>query len=116
MLMPFSQLLQTPINLARLEGRFEAFEGWNERIETQVWPELINWVLSVGEIAEKPKYHQPKEPDALRSIGIVLSALSAHYPAFKVQYEALENDASAVHPISWNFAAFFTGFFQEGVG
>jgi hypothetical protein len=113
MLMPFSQLLQTPVNLAPLDGRFEGFAGMNRRIEAEVWPKLINWVLSVGDLPEKPKYEQPREADALNSITVVLTALSSHFPAFKAQYEALVAEEPQAHPITWSLSALFSSLFEE---
>jgi hypothetical protein len=113
MLMPFSQLLQTPINLVPLDGRWEPFAAWNRRLQRHVWPKLIKWVLAVGNLDEKPEYAPPPHNVVMESLAKVLTAVSARFGQFKEQYEIFSRQAQGQHPIKWNLAAFLCGFFEE---
>jgi hypothetical protein len=113
MLMPFSQLLQVPINLAPLDGRFEDFAGWNKRLEKHVWPKLVGWMLAVADLPEKPVYELPTEEKVMEALTVVLAALSANFGKFSDQYRKLTEGPAVPHPISWSLASFFSMFFEE---
>jgi len=115
MLMPFSQLLQTPINLAPFDERFEKFSDWNPRVRKHIWPKLIKFVLSVADLKEKLFYQPPSEEQVFKSLSRVLTSSSAKFQQFKNQYEFLQRDPNVFHPIGWNLAGFLSAFFQGNV-
>jgi hypothetical protein len=113
-LMPFSQLLQTPVNLAPLEERFEMFSAWNPRLEKHIWPKLIRFVFSVSNCREKPNYPPPIEIEVTKALSTILGLLSANFPKFKQEFNRVTDAAAApFHPIGWSLAAFVAGFFEE---
>jgi hypothetical protein len=113
-LMPFSQLLQTPVNLAPLDERFEIFSAWNPRLEKHVWPKLIEFVLSVSNCRDKPNYPPPQDFEVMKALGTVLGLLSANFPKFRREFDRVrEVAAGQFHPVGWSLAAFVAGFFEE---
>jgi hypothetical protein len=113
-LMPFSQLLQTPVNLAPLDERFEMFSAWNPRLEKHIWPQLIQFVFSVSNCREKPNYQPPAEFEVMKSLATVLELLSANFPKFKQEFNRVSQAATGhFHPVGWSLAAFVAGFFEE---
>jgi hypothetical protein len=114
-LMPFSTLLQTPINLIPLEGRMEAFAGFNKRLEKHVWPKLVDFILSVADLPEKPTYKPPSEKRLLKSLSLILAKLSQRFGPFRDQYVRWSSEKPRFPPIGWNVAAFLTAFFEENI-
>jgi hypothetical protein len=115
MLMPFSQLLQTPINLMPLEDKFAPYAAWNARLEKHVWPKLVKWVLSVGDIIETPEYKAPSKEQVFDSLALVLTAISRNFSKFRTHYETFAAQPGKSHPITWSMATLFIKFFQENV-
>jgi hypothetical protein len=114
-LMPFSTLLQTPINLIPLEGRMEAFAGFNKRLEKHVWPKLVDFILAVADLPEKAVYAPPPEPQLLESLSLILAKLSQRFDPFNDQSVRWSSEKPRFPPIGWNVAAFLTAFFEENV-
>jgi hypothetical protein len=115
-LMPFSQLLQTPVNLAPLDERFEIFSAWNPRLVKHIWPKLIQFVFSVADCREKPNYPPPQDFEVMKALSTVLGLLSANFQKFKQEFNKVTDEAAGqFHPIGWSLAAFIAGFFEEAV-
>jgi hypothetical protein len=108
--MPFSQLLQTPVNLAPLDERLEIFSAWNPRLWKHILPKLVQFVFSVANYREKPNYPPPQDFEVTKALSTVLGLLSANFQKFKQEFNRVSHE---FHPIGWSLAAFIPGFFEE---
>ncbi|KAH0786566.1 GTPase-activator protein [Histomonas meleagridis] len=109
---PFSQLLQMPFNMMPLSGRHAEMAKWDDELFNDIFPKLMNFVFSVAELNEQPKY-DPPPPEVLRqSLEYVLEKISVNNVKFKNRYDEVTQNKSNYSAVGWNIGTFLMNFFN----
>ena len=94
--------------------KYAPFQGWNHRLVKHIFPELVNWVLSIGDEYEEPHYEQPSEDELKEALLVIVKKITEKRDDFqKVYNELVANEPRNV--VGWNFASFVQGYFDENV-
>lgn len=119
-LIPFSQLLQKPLNLDLFTGQFEAYSRNNNLLKRHVFPKLVNFVFSIADLPSEPaKYEIPKPEQLRQSLELISQHLSASKVKFGNKYNQFltnsffKNTKSST--IGWNISSFILSFFKENL-
>lgn len=111
---PFLQLIQTLLNLNKLQNRMECFSSWNERIERHIFPKLTRFAYSLSEFKGQPNYPPPSSQELDKSLDTILNLLSGRHKEFMKRYNALkEIKLERYPPVGWCFGYFLTQFFKN---
>ncbi|OHT05316.1 GTPase-activator protein [Tritrichomonas foetus] len=115
-MVPFSQLLQMPLNLTLLHNKMERFSEWNERISSHVFPQLMQFVYSLGDYKKKPEYPPPSPETLKSSLELVLQTISSNKTKFQDRYNQLLRDRNEKWPtVGWEFGQFLCEFFKNTI-
>jgi hypothetical protein len=113
---PFSQLLQGPFNMAPYGGKFDIFAAWNHHLIKHVFPDLIQFIFGLADLPEPPTYATPPTEAVQKALDVVLDAMVTNQARFLERYNALTTKKEeVVHPVSWNLGAFLMSFFKDNV-
>ncbi|KAH0795331.1 GTPase-activator protein [Histomonas meleagridis] len=115
-LIPFSQLLQTPLNLNLFSGKFDSFAHNNNLLIKHFFPRIVKFVFSIADLpSEPPKYEVPT-PEVLRqSLELIMEHLGNVHLKFGQKYKQFAEKSSEFTNIGWNIGAFLMSFFKENL-
>lgn len=119
-LIPFSQLLQKPLNLDLFTGTFESYSRNNNLLKRHVFPKLVNFVFSIADLPPEPaKYEIPNPEQLKQSLELILQHLSVSKIKFGNKYnQFLTNSfykSTKNSAIGWNISSFIMSFFKENL-
>lgn len=114
-LIPFASLLGYVFNLQPMKDKYELFNTWNSRLTKHTFNDIIDFVFSVCDIDEIPKYDPPPADKLQKSLEFVLDAISKNHEAFCVEYERLIKNHTEMAIPGWVFGSLLQRYFQENV-
>lgn len=114
-LLPFSNLLMQIFNRKLMTGKYSVFENWNAKLEHQYLPDIMNFVLSIGDCEEDVRYEPPSEAKLQEALLRVVKQMSQYHDEFFQVYHEISNgeDHSAV--VKWGLYGFFNSFFSDNI-
>ena len=113
-MVPFSQLLQMPLNLTLLHSKMQVFSKWNERLKNHMFPKLKTFIYSLCSITEIPEYSAPSIEELQKSLDIVFQIITSNRENFNKRYrELLNNKDGRLSVIRWEFGSFISDFFSN---
>jgi hypothetical protein len=112
-LIPFAQLLQTPLNFNVYTAKSEVFENWNHHFIKHVFPSLITFTWELAEVEEIPDYPAPDQATVQRAIGMLLDKMIQNRAVFEERYRQVLKGTEPGAPINWNLGALLMSFFRE---
>lgn len=114
-LIPFASLLGYVFNLQPMKDKYEPFNTWNSRLTRHTFNDIINFVFSVCDIDEIPKYEAPPPDKLKKSLEIILDLLSKNYDAFCVEYDRLIKNHTEMSAPGWVFGSLLQRYFKENI-
>ena len=114
-LVPLSGLLLHIANLCPMAGRFEPFSVWNTKLKERHFPDLVNFILSIGDINEQPEYEPPSDERLREALLRVVSQMSKSHEAFFRVYNEIAESSDHGTIVKWNFAAFLNSYFSDNI-
>jgi hypothetical protein len=111
---PFSQMIQIPLNLYEFRGKFEPFESWNRQLNDGFMPRLFDFVMQLAELPpEDVIYEKPSADQLTRSLESILDWTVALYQPFSEKYNELRKNPTVNPPISWSVGTYFFNLFAD---
>ncbi|KAH0788685.1 GTPase-activator protein [Histomonas meleagridis] len=110
---PFSQLIQMPFNMMPLSGRYAEMSAWDDELYNDIFPNLMNFVFSVAELNEQPKYEPPKPEELRQALEYVLERISINSVKFKERYSVITQTQTNYPVVGWNIGTFLLNFFKD---
>jgi hypothetical protein len=108
----FSQLLQSPLSLVVYGGSSDTYVEWNHHLIKHVFPELMNFTLSLADAQEMPEY-PPPSPDGLqKALGLVMQTMAENKDKFLARYAQIAGHTQERTPITWALGPFLMSFFK----
>lgn len=114
-LIPFASLLGYIFNLQPMRDKYEPFNTWNDRLTKHTFNDIIDFVFSICDIDEIPKYESPPKERLQQSLEFILSNLSKTHEAFSTEYNRLLNSHTEMPVPGWVFGSLLEQYFQENV-
>ena len=111
-LIPTAQLLIQLFNLHEMSGKYEVYNGWNQELQTQIFPKLKEFVFSVATVEEQPEYPVPSKERVIEALRSVYKYIGNSKKEFVKKYEELANTNKS-SLVGSNLAALVTGFFKQ---
>jgi hypothetical protein len=113
-LIPFAQMLQTPLNLNVYSARYDIFADWNHHFIKHVFPELMAFTWGLADLDGVPEYPAPDQMAVQRALGVLLDCMIKNKEAFEERYRDLTAAGTKqVSPVSWSFSSFLISFFKS---
>lgn len=109
---PFSQILQTPLNLMKYHGKYMAFSDFNSTLEKFFFPKLYKFILSISEVKESPVYEVPSKEGLYQSLEVVMEYLNNYSEKFRKKYKSYLK-SKKITPAGWATASFLIKFFKS---
>lgn len=114
-LIPFASLLGYVFNLQPMKDKYEPFNTWNPRLTKHTFNDIIDFVFSVCDIDEIPKYDPPPTDKLQKSLEFVLDAISKNHEAFCIEYDRLIKNHTEMGVPGWVFGSLLQRYFQENI-
>ena len=114
-LVPFSGLLLHLCNLCPMSGRFEPFATWNPKLSSLYFPDLVNFVLSIGDIDEQPEYEAPSDGQLREALLRVVAQINKSHDAFVRVYNEIADSSDHAAVVKWNISAFINSYFTDNI-
>jgi hypothetical protein len=110
-----SHLLQSFLSLMVYGGSDDPFVEWNEQLVTQVFPELMNFTLWLGDTDKLPPYPPARHEPLQNAIEILLQAMAENKDRVLNRYRQLADNSRERTPITWVLGSFLMSFFKNTV-
>ena len=114
-LLPFSNLLMQIFNRKLMTGRYEVFSNWNTKLSQQYFPDLMNFVLSIGDCEDEVVYQAPSEDQLRVALLRIVKQMSISHEAFFKVYNEVANSSDYEAVVKWELYAFFNHFFSDNI-
>jgi hypothetical protein len=111
----FSQLLQTTLSLMVYGGSHDTFIEWNHHLITHMFPEVMNFTLSLADAEGMPEYPPSGREGLERAMGVVVQAMVENKDKFLARYAQLARDTEEHTPITWVLGSFLMSFFESTI-
>lgn len=115
-IIPFSQILQSPFNLKPFSQKYEPLQEFNEDLQKNFYGKFLQFVLSIGDPPEEEvRFTPPSEERFKDCLRIVMKSVGKRPQTFREVYQDYydkENQQKLSQPGALAAAAFFESFFQ----
>jgi hypothetical protein len=111
---PFSQFIQGVFTLSGMGGRFEALRTINMSLNELIFPRLVRFTMSLGDVPQSEvQYSKPSVHVLNAALECILDWIADNFDRFADKYTELMNDPSKTAPGLWGIAGLLVHRFPE---
>ena len=106
------RLLRIAFKLGTMGGDYEKFSSWNTRLNKHVYPQLVQFILSIGDIAGKDiVYGIPDDEHYGQALHFLIKEIAEKHKPFMKELEVVKRASVLPGLLGYNFATALSEYF-----
>ncbi|EAY18023.1 hypothetical protein TVAG_113670 [Trichomonas vaginalis G3] len=109
------RLLRIAFKLGQMCGPYEKFASWNNRLNNHVYPKLMHFMYSIGDMGKRePKYEIPSDQEFAEALNFLMKELAEKHKPFMKELDLIKK-SSIPYPglLGFNFATALCRYFEH---